>query len=138
MFPAASERRYYEQEIATVEAKWRLLDDKRRYAQLLIVGGAIFLPCSFIKTPWVNDETVSALALLMLVVSGIWLIDLRSRLRALTQRSLALKETLCEASSPPDMTSLNENSNKSKRPSRRLPAKRRPQRAWPRSPSFSP
>ena len=109
MFPAASESQYYEQEIATVEAKWRLLDGKRRYARLFIVGGAIFLLGSFIKTPWVNHETISALALLTLVISGLWLIDLRSRLRALTRRSRALKETLCETSNRPDAISLSEN-----------------------------
>jgi hypothetical protein len=95
-----AERRYYEQEIEAVEAKWRSLDGKRLYAWLCIGAGALLLIRYLAEKDWANHEALGSLALIMLVIGGIWLHDLRSRLDALSRRSTALRETLDSVSVP--------------------------------------
>lgn len=88
------ERCCYKQEIEAAEAKARSLDGKRPYAWLCIGAGALFLMGYLAENDWANHEEGGSLALIMLVIGGIWLHDLRSRVDALSRRRAALRETL--------------------------------------------
>ncbi len=95
-----AECQYYEQEIEAVEAKWRTLNRKRPYAWLCIGAGALFLIGYLSAIDEANHENLGTLALVTLVIGGIWVYDLRSRLDALRRRSAALRESLNSGSAP--------------------------------------